>query len=103
MIGMDALLSSPTIVGTAIAAAGLTAARIDYNRRTDVLLLSVALQGQIRHIRIPVGVTFTRAEICRFLTDPAADLTAAAMSGAEDPHGFAQPAAATSGDPPGSP
>jgi hypothetical protein len=73
-MGIEQLLT-PTIINATMAGMGLTAARLDYDRRTDILYLSLARHGQIHHIRIPIGITFTRDEICELLSDrPAAQI-----------------------------
>jgi hypothetical protein len=103
MASMDALLTSPAVIRTAAAAAGLTAARLEYHKGSDTLYLFVAAHGQIKSVPVPCGITYTRDEICALLTSDPADLTVAMDHGDVDPYGSAQPAAARSGDPPGSP
>lgn len=71
MMGMDALFNSPAAVKLAAAAMGLTAARLDYHAPTKTLYLSIARHGQIEHIRLPSGRTFSRDEICDLLAGSA--------------------------------
>lgn len=72
---LDAMFDSPAIVQSAMALMGLTAARLDYCRETDMLLLSLAIHGQIHHIRLPLSVTMTRQEICDLLFPELRDQT----------------------------
>jgi hypothetical protein len=66
-MGIDALFSSPAVVRAAAASMGLTAARLDYCEADDTLYLSIARHGQIQHIPLPTGRTFTRDQIVKLL------------------------------------
>jgi len=66
-MAMDALLRSPAALKRAAASMGLTAARLDYCQADDTLYLSIARRGQIDHIPLPTGRTFSRDEICDLL------------------------------------
>jgi len=65
-MGISGLLT-PTIVRSTAAAMGLTAARFDYDKRAGTLYFSLARNGQVHHIPIPVGKTFTRDQIIDLL------------------------------------
>ena len=43
------------------------AVRLDYDRHTDTLWLSVVKDGRIKHHELPIGITFAADEIAAWL------------------------------------
>lgn len=69
----DALLNNPAIIKAAAKAAGIQAARLDYDQAAGVLVASLKIRDQVRQHSIPTGRIFTIDEILAALfADPAA-------------------------------
>lgn len=70
MLGMDAIFENPTIMRMIAAKAGIEAARLDFDKARGILLASVRAHGQITQHEIPLGKTFTTAEILKLMFGP---------------------------------
>ena len=68
----DALLNNPAIIKATAKAAGIQAARLDYDQAGGRLVASVKIRGQVHQHEIPTGKTFQLEEILTLLfPDPA--------------------------------
>lgn len=76
---LDRFVDPRTIVETAARGAGIRAARLDYDSQRKILWLSVAIKGGVQQHQLPIGKTFTLADVLRILFDgaPAPGETAA--------------------------
>lgn len=84
-MGLLQILSSPATMKLGLAASGVECARVDYDRATDEVVLSIVVADRVHHYRLPCKATFTRDEIAAWLTgeNPLADQ--AALASAEIP------------------
>ncbi|NLZ06675.1 MAG: hypothetical protein GXY19_16030 [Phycisphaerae bacterium] len=67
-MGLLQILSSPATMKLGLAASGVECARVDYDRRTDEVVLSIVVADRVHHYRLPCKCTFTRDEIAAWLT-----------------------------------
>jgi hypothetical protein len=65
---------SPSILKPALAVAGITAARLDYDPQSRQVVLAIQIHGKTRFAYAPTGRTLTLAQICELLdAEPPAD------------------------------
>lgn len=67
MFGMDAIFNNPSLVRMAAKAAGVQAARLDYDPVAGELWASLRLKGRVHQVKLPLGRTFTIDEILALL------------------------------------
>jgi len=66
-MGLFGPFSSPKMIKLALTTAGVEKARLDHDRDRDELVLSVLVAGEIKHVRIPIGITYTIDELAAWL------------------------------------
>jgi len=67
-MGLLQILSSPATMKLGLAASGVECARVDYDQRTDEVVLSIVVGQRVHHYHLPCKVTFSRDEIAAWLT-----------------------------------
>ena len=71
---LSAIINSPDagdgLLEPLLASQGIEAAHLAYDPATSQVVLALRISGQTRFTCLPIGRTFTRAEICRLIAGP---------------------------------